>query len=668
MIRTRSTAPTSALNRVRSLMRARPTAIAVTVALSAFGLSFGLAPSAQASPPQACGTSTPALFSTLSCSTAGTSTVTVPVGTTSVGTDVVGGGGGAGYPVQPYVGGNAAEVQGTLMLPTGTAFLVVIVGAGGQGGTNDISYGGNGSGVFALDSSHALIAKLAIAGAGGGGAYNGDGGNAGAAGTSDNAAAAGGQPGSGATGGAGGLALGDILDGQQIDGIAGQNDNPTAQSLARGGAGAVQYGAAGGSGGGGYAGGGGGAWGSFNDGDRAQAGGGGGSSFASTYLTSPSTTVKAGTGGVNLSYEIAGPGATGSVTLTFDGVTVPGAPTGATAVAGNTQATVSFTAPVDNGGSTITGYTVTSSPGGITNTCATSPCAVTGLTNGTSYTFTVHATNVSGNSVESSPTSTVTPAVAPGAPTSPTATPAAGQASVAFTAPVSNGGSAIISYTAISIPGGFTNTCATSPCVVTGLTNGTSYTFTVHATNAIGNSVESAASAAVVPLSVPGAPTGVVASAGDGMASVAFVAPTNTGGTPIIEYTVIAEPGDEENTCSTSPCGVSGLDNGTTYTITVYATNSVGNSVESTSTTVTPAAAPGAPTGATATVSTGAASVSFIAPVGNGGIGDHQLHRHLDPGRLHEHVLRQPLRRHRPDERHQLHLHRPRHQRGRQFS
>ncbi len=75
--------------------------------------------------------------------------------------------------------------------------------------------------------------------------------------------------------------------------------------------------------------------------------------------------------------------------------------------------------------------------------------------------------------------------------------------------PVSNGGSAITGYTVTSSPGGFTGTCVTSPCAVTGLTNGTSYTFTVHATNAIGNSVESAASTAVNPgRSVPGAPTG----------------------------------------------------------------------------------------------------------------------------------------------------------------
>ena len=95
------------------------------------------------------------------------------------------------------------------------------------------------------------------------------------------------------------------------------------------------------------------------------------------------------------------------------GINPPATPSAPTATFGNGQATVTWTKPADNG-STITGYTVTSSGG---QTCTTSDantltCIVTGLTNGTAYTFTVTATNGGGASVASVASSSITP-VAP---------------------------------------------------------------------------------------------------------------------------------------------------------------------------------------------------------------------------------------------------------------
>ena len=89
--------------------------------------------------------------------------------------------------------------------------------------------------------------------------------------------------------------------------------------------------------------------------------------------------------------------------------TAPGAPINVSATVGNTQATVSFTAPTSNGGNAITGYTVTSSPGNKTASGTASPITVTGLTNGTAYTFTVTATNAAGAGPTSATSASVTP-------------------------------------------------------------------------------------------------------------------------------------------------------------------------------------------------------------------------------------------------------------------
>jgi uncharacterized protein (TIGR02145 family) len=178
--------------------------------------------------------------------------------------------------------------------------------------------------------------------------------------------------------------------------------------------------------------------------------------------------------------------------------TVAGAPTSVTAVRGNSQAIVSFTAPT-NGGSVITGYMVTSNPGGITATGISSPITVTGLTNGTVYTFTV----VAAVEVASAASAAVTPATVPDSPTGVVATAGDTWASVAFVAPTNSGGSAITGYTVMSNPGNISGSGTTSPINVTGLTNGTAYTFTVVATNAVGSSVSSSSSTAVTPRVCP---------------------------------------------------------------------------------------------------------------------------------------------------------------------
>ena len=123
------------------------------------------------------------------------------------------------------------------------------------------------------------------------------------------------------------------------------------------------------------------------------------------------------------------------------------------------------------------------------------------------------------NSYGASPPSaivTVTPrsaATAPTAPLSVSATAGDTRAAVRWVTPASSGGSAITSYTATSTPGGFTCSTSTNACVVTELTNGVSYTFTVTATNVVGTSIASAPSTAVIP-NASGSPTVAAASWG----------------------------------------------------------------------------------------------------------------------------------------------------------
>jgi hypothetical protein len=97
------------------------------------------------------------------------------------------------------------------------------------------------------------------------------------------------------------------------------------------------------------------------------------------------------------------------LTASYNGLQVPNAPTIGTATAGAGSASVTFTAPSNVGGSAITSYTVISSPGSITGTGASSPITVSGLTNGTAYTFTVVATNAYGSGPASAASNSVTP-------------------------------------------------------------------------------------------------------------------------------------------------------------------------------------------------------------------------------------------------------------------
>lgn len=198
------------------------------------------------------------------------------------------------------------------------------------------------------------------------------------------------------------------------------------------------------------------------------------------------------------------------VDVLFTPTAVPGQVTGVTATAGHAAATVSWTPP--SSGGTPTSYDVIPYIGTTAQTAKTvsgSPLAtsttVSGLTPGTAYTFKVRASNTNGPGPLSAASNAVTPqsAVAPGAPTGVVAAAGESSAHVSWTAPASDGGTAITGYTvtpyagATALPATTAGASATSASV-TGLADGTAYTFKVTATNAVG-STDSAASASATP-------------------------------------------------------------------------------------------------------------------------------------------------------------------------
>jgi len=179
---------------------------------------------------------------------------------------------------------------------------------------------------------------------------------------------------------------------------------------------------------------------------------------------------------------------------------VPGATDIGAAVASGGGAFVHFTPPSTDGGLTVTGYTVLESSGGpysvaTSPACTGSPCAVTGLTSGTTYTFEVEAVNGVGAGPASAPSNAVTPyTVPPAAPLLIKAKADNKKIKVTWMAPTFDGGSAITKYTASAARGSKAFTCSsrTGPsCTITGLKNGKRYTVSVVATNPAGNSAPS---------------------------------------------------------------------------------------------------------------------------------------------------------------------------------
>ena len=322
--------------------------------------------------------------------------------------------------------------------------------------------------------------------------------------------------------------------------------------------------------------------------------------------------------------------------------TTPSSPSISAVNAGAGSLSVDFNLG-SSGGTPITNleYSIDGGASWVTRSPAStySPLLITGLTNGTSYSVAIRAVNTVGHSSSSNSISG-TPVTVPSAislPSNTNVTASNQSLTLTFDAP-SNGGSAITTYQYSTdrgttwrtrTDGGGTNTSSLLITTLssdgsTSLTNGTEYCVQVRALNAIGSG-QASNDVCSTPKTVPDAPTISSTTSSDRAIDVAFDLSGN-GGSAItdVEY-CLANCQTSSNWNSfgsiTSPQRITGLTNGTAYTVSIRVKNSVGSSQSVTaSSAVTPASNPSAPTITDVTTSSGSATLTFTAPSSNGGI------------------------------------------------
>ena len=231
----------------------------------------------------------------------------------------------------------------------------------------------------------------------------------------------------------------------------------------------------------------------------------GGSTWSSWATTGSITTAVTVTGlddGTGYVFQVravnangAGDASTSTTTLTPTGT--PGAPTSVAGTPGDEQVDLTWSAPIDDGGLTISRYETRYSSDSGSNWSAWTTtgssgvsATVTGLTNGTAYVFQVRAANDNGTGDASTTSTAVTPRTTPAAPTITGVTAGNEELSVAFTAGSDNGESIDNYEYELDASGTWTALSpadTTSPLTITGLTNETTYAVRIRAVNAAGS-------------------------------------------------------------------------------------------------------------------------------------------------------------------------------------
>jgi titin len=352
------------------------------------------------------------------------------------------------------------------------------------------------------------------------------------------------------------------------------------------------------------------------------------------------------TNGVSYSFRVAAVNGAGQGT--FSEATAPVTPRSLPsqvlnlqAVAGNASATLNWALPTSDGGSSILDYLVQSSSDGQRTwqtfndgVSTTRSALVTGLTNGTTYSFRVAATTAAGQGAWAVSTP-VTVAGLPTAVLNVVATAGDSQAILTWTTPTSTGGASIVDYAIQrSSNGGDTWTdvndgvSTANTATVTGLVNGTAYVFRVAALNGAGTGPYSVASAPITPRVLPSAPLNLQAEAGDSLALLTWTAPSSEGSAPVLDY-LVQSSGDNgvtwtavsDGTSTATTATVTGLTNGAGYLFRVAAVSAAGQGSWATvSNVVTPVGLPSVPTNVAAAVADGQAVLTWSSPTNTGGL------------------------------------------------
>ena len=345
-----------------------------------------------------------------------------------------------------------------------------------------------------------------------------------------------------------------------------------------------------------------------------------------------------------------------SVTISAAPQTIPAAPTIASLTPGDETLTIAWSAPTDTGGSTIQGYDAryirSDAPDKSDDdwterdgiwTSGALEYALSGLTNGVRYDVQLRAVTGAGNGPWSA-TASATPQTAPDAPTVNLITVGDGALAVSWSAPSDTGGSAVTSYDVRHIRSDALDksddrwterdgiwTSGALEYTVDSLTNGVGYDLQVRAVNAAGAGPWSAAASAT-PQTVTDAPAVNLITPGDGALAVSWSPPAEDGGSAITSYDVrhirsdALDKADDSWTVRDSiwtsgdlEYTLSGLTNGVGYDVQVRAVNDAGDGPWSATATDTPRTTPGAPTIDVVSPGNYALSITWSAPVDDGG-------------------------------------------------